>query len=124
MITLLKCLGLIIGGLFVSRILLGLIEAQNEKRRKAQDEYQKLLDIKRKAEYEEMLKESERLAELEEKYQKIVSDIEDKNSNSGNNTGNNTGTNTNNENNNTNTENNNFILFLLMDILLIHTVIL
>ena len=78
MITLLKCLGLIIGGLFVSRILLGLIEAQNEKRRKAQEEYQKLLDIKRKAEYEEMLKESERLAELEEKYQKIVSDIEDK----------------------------------------------
>ena len=78
MITLLKCLGLIIGGLIVSRILLGLIEAQSEKRRKAQEEYQKLLDIKRKAEYEEMLKESERLAELEEKYQKIVSDIEDK----------------------------------------------
>lgn len=78
MITLLKCLGLIIGGLIVSRILLGLIEAQNEKRRKAQEEYQKLLDIKRKAEYEEMLKESERLAELEEIYQKIVSDIEDK----------------------------------------------
>jgi hypothetical protein len=78
MITLLKCLGLIISGLIVSRILLGLIEAQNEKRRKAQEEYQKLLDIKRKAEYEEMLKESERLAELEEKYQKIVSDIEDK----------------------------------------------
>jgi hypothetical protein len=78
MITLLKCLGLIIGGLIVSRILLCLIEAQSEKRRKAQEEYQKLLDIKRKAEYEEMLKESERLAELEEKYQKIVSDIEDK----------------------------------------------
>lgn len=78
MITLLKCLGLIISGLIVSRILLCLIEAQNEKRRKAQEEYQKLLDIKRKAEYEEMLKESERLAELEEKYQKIVSDIEDK----------------------------------------------
>lgn len=78
MITLLKCLGLIISGLIVSRILLGLIEAQSEKRRKAQEEYQKLLDIKRKAEYEEMLKESERLAELEEKYQKIVSDIEDK----------------------------------------------
>ena len=78
MITLLKCLGLIISGLIVSRILLGLIEAQSEKRRKAQEEYQKLLDRKRKAEYEEMLKESERLAELEEKYQKIVSDIEDK----------------------------------------------
>ena len=43
MITLLKCLGLIIGGLFVSRILLGLIEAQNEKRRKAQEEYQKIV---------------------------------------------------------------------------------
>ena len=78
MITLLKCLGLIISGLIVSRILLGLIEAQSEKRRKAQEEYQNLFDIKRKAEYEEMLKESERLAELEEKYQKIVSDIEDK----------------------------------------------
>lgn len=64
MLTLLKCLGLIIGGCFISKILAGLIDAHSEKKRKEQEDYQKLLDAKRELEYIKMMQDSERIEKM------------------------------------------------------------
>lgn len=64
MLTLLKCLGLIIGGIFISKIIAGLIDEQSEKKRKEQEEYQKLLDAKHELEYRKMIEESERIEKM------------------------------------------------------------
>lgn len=71
MLTLLKCIGLIVGGIFISKILTGLADVHSEKKRKEQEEYQKLLDAKRELDYIKMVQEAERDAEIDAKLEKM-----------------------------------------------------
>ena len=64
MLTLLKCIGLIVGGIIISKILVGLADVHSEKKRKEQEEYQKLLDAKHELEYRKMIEESERIEKM------------------------------------------------------------
>ena len=80
MITLLKCLGIIIGGLIISKILMGIANIFSEKQNKKVEEYYKNLEYKRKAELYDLLKEAERDAEIEAKLDKIKQEYNQTNS--------------------------------------------
>ncbi|MBO6100534.1 MAG: hypothetical protein J6P07_04275 [Spirochaetaceae bacterium] len=80
MITLLKCLGIIIGGLIISKILMGIANIFSEKQNKKVEEYYKNLEYKRKAELYDLLKEAERDAEIEAKLDKIKQEYNQNNS--------------------------------------------
>lgn len=80
MITLLKCLGIIIGGLIISKILMGIANIFSEKQNKKVEEHYKNLEYKRKAELYDLLKEAERDAEIEAKLDKIKQEYNQNNS--------------------------------------------
>lgn len=71
MITFLKCLGLIIGGLILSKIFLAIAGWDINRQHKKEQERYKMYEAKRKAEYEEMVRQAERDAATEAKLKKM-----------------------------------------------------